>query len=61
MANTKHGHGHGTKAMTQNTTRRTLLHSMAAMYPGAAKEEIQPLGAEVDKGLDSGIEVTAAV
>jgi hypothetical protein len=34
---------------------------MAAMYPGAAKEEIQPLGAEVDKGLDSGIEVTAAV
>jgi hypothetical protein len=33
---------------------------MATMYPSATKEKIQPLGVEVDKGLESVIEVTAA-
>jgi hypothetical protein len=33
---------------------------MVAKYPARTKKEIQPLGAEVDKDLDNGIEVTSA-
>jgi hypothetical protein len=54
---------HGTKAMTKNTKHRTLVHYCIAWQqciPARLKKEIQPLGAEVDKGLDNIINIKVA-